>query len=151
MRIESRSTIICCAMLLISSVICAAGPRSLESDRAAIVALEHDWLDHLSDASILNRALADDFVHPVPQGMFLSKQEHIDWAIKHPYPATRKAEFEKLDVRVYGDTAIANGIVESTEAPSAKPRRSIFTDVFVYRSGRWQAVNAQENAIVEGQ
>jgi len=32
--------------------------------------------------------------------------------------------------------------------PSGKELdRTMFTDVFVYRDGRWQAVNGQENAV----
>jgi len=53
-------------------------------------------------------------------------------------------------VRVYGSTAIANGIVEASDSPEVKLRKTIFTDVFVYRDNRWQAVNAQENEIGNG-
>ena len=55
-----------------------------------------------------------------------------------------------IEVRVYGATAIANGIVETSDRPEAKLRKTIFTDVFVYRDNRWQAVNAQENEIDNG-
>ena len=57
------------------------------------------------------------------------------------------ARFDKLKVRAYGSTAIANGIVEASDSPEVKLRKTIFTDVFVYRDNRWQAVNAQENEI----
>jgi hypothetical protein len=40
--------------------------------------------------------------------------------------------------RVYGATAIAHGIVEASDSPEAKLRKTIFTDVFVYRDHRWQ-------------
>jgi len=127
-------------------------PRSqmADADRAAVVAVENDWLSHLSDGPSLNRILADDFMHPVPKGLFLKKQEHIQWAVEHPRPAGWRARFDKLEVRVYGATAIANGIVEASDSPEAKLRRTIFTDVFVYRDNRWQAVNAQENEIGNG-
>jgi hypothetical protein len=69
--------------------------------------------------------------------------------VKHPHPAGHKARFEKLEVRVYGETAIANRIVEASDGPDDKSKRTVFTDVFVYRAGRWQAVNAQENAMVQ--
>ena len=52
------------------------------------------------------------------------------------------------------NVGIVNGIVLTTDeqGPSrtgANPEveRSIFTDVFVRRNGRWEAVNAQENAV----
>jgi Domain of unknown function (DUF4440) len=127
----------------------ASDPGNIEASRAAIINLENDWLGHESDGPTLNRILADDFIHAVPQGIFLSKQQHIAWSVKHPSPAGHKARFEELDVRLYGETAIANGIVEASDAPDFKPKRTVFTDVFVYREGRWQAVNAQENAVAQ--
>ena len=121
--------------------------RKAGGDRAAIVALENDWLSHLSDGPSLDRILVEDFMHPVPQGLFLTKQEHTKWATEHRHPASWRAKFEKLEVRVYGAIAIAHGIVEASDGPDAKPRRTIFTDVFVYRDNHWKAVNAQENEI----
>jgi|SRR5579863_4897644 len=153
MRIKTTVVILGSVLLLIVSPLPAIGAsrdHNTETDRAAIVALENDWLGHISDGSTLDRILADDFVHPIPQGLLLSKQAHIDWAVKHPHPANRQASFEKLDVRVYGDAAIANGIVSIKEGSDTSAHRSIFTDVFVYRAERWQAVNAQENAISDG-
>ena len=70
--------------------------------------------------------------------------------MEHPRPAGWGARFDKLKVRVYGSTAIANGIVEASDSPEAKLRKTIFTDVFVYRDNRWEAVNAQENEIGNG-
>jgi Domain of unknown function (DUF4440) len=83
-------------------------------------------------------------VHPVAAGVFLTRAQHIDWAVRHPRPAGRRVRFETLTVRLYGDTAIAQGIVLNTNAAGADARRTIFTDVFVRRGGRWQAVSACE-------
>jgi hypothetical protein len=126
----------------------ASGQRRMEDDRQAIIKLEGDWLDHEYDRSTLERILADDFLHVVPVGVFLTKQQHIDWSVKHPREAGRRARFEKLDVRLYGNTAIARGIVRESDSEGKETGRSIFTDVFVYRGHEWQAVSAQENAVV---
>jgi hypothetical protein len=48
--------------------------RDADSDRKALVALEDGWL-HARDAGTLDRILADDFVHPVAPGLFLSKTD----------------------------------------------------------------------------
>jgi hypothetical protein len=37
---------------------------------------------------------------------------------------------------------IVNGVV--VEADTGSPHKTLFTDVFAYRDGRWQAINAQE-------
>jgi Domain of unknown function (DUF4440) len=122
--------------------------RDPDRDRKTIEKLEREWLNGESDRPTLERILAGEFVHPVSAGIFLTKQQHIDWSVQHPRPAGRKAHFEKLEVRLYGDTAIVTGIVDDTDSSGKDSRRSIFTDVFVYRTGEWQAVSAEENAIV---
>lgn len=136
------------ASALVACVALAApGTSSPAGAVRAVEALEHDWLDHVSDRATLERVLAADFVHVVPEAGFLSREQHIAWIVAHPRPAERRARFETLRVRVYGATAIATGIVLNTNSAGADARRSVFTDVFVLRNGRWQAVNAQENAL----
>jgi hypothetical protein len=58
---------------------------------------------------------------------------HIAWLVGHTPPPTRRAHFERLDVRVFGDTAVATGIA--------------FTDVFVRKDEGQQGVNAQESPV----
>jgi Domain of unknown function (DUF4440) len=137
---------------LLLSLLVSSGPlhfqaaRSAEQDRKALLSLEDEWL-HARDAATLERILADDFVHPVAQGVFLSKAEHIEWFTKHLPPMSRKTRFDHLQVRLYGDTAVVNGMVIATAESGKELDRSIFTDVFVFRDQRWQAVNAQENKV----
>jgi hypothetical protein len=50
-------------------------------------------------------------------------------------------------VRFYGDVAIVNGSVIATGNGGKELDRTMFTDVFILRQGRWQAVNGQENAV----
>lgn len=143
--------IVNCALL--TFLVCAAstslwsqGTRDPAKDREAIIALEQEWL-HASDAATLDRILASDFVHVIPVDHFLTKQEHIDWTVKHPEPKDRHTRFDKLNVRLYGDVGIVNGSVIATYASEKELDRTMFTDVFVYRDGRWQAVNGQENGV----
>jgi hypothetical protein len=124
-----------------------AKPRNVENDRRALMALEDEWLAKLRDSTTLERILAPDFQHVIESGAFLTKAQHIAWCVAHPLPATHKAHFEKLQVRFVGDIGIASGIVSSSEG-SARASRSVFTDVFAFRSGRWQAVHAQETRMV---
>ena len=138
------------SLLLTFSTHPAHTQRTPESDEQAIRTLEEQWL-HARDAATLDRILASDFVHPVAQGVFLTKAEHIDWYVKHLPPPTRKTRFDHLQVRIYADTAIANGIVIASDESGKETDRSLFTDVFVYREGRWQAVNAQENRVMARQ
>jgi len=136
------------AAAVILTMIASAGlllARDKQREAESLAAIEQAWLDGEYDRSALERILGDDFVHPVGAGVFLTKAQHIDFAVGHPPPSGRRARFDQLRTRVYGDVGIVTGIVVSTEA--GREDRTIFTDVFVRRHGHWQAVNAQENAV----
>ncbi|HZR04462.1 MAG TPA: nuclear transport factor 2 family protein [Candidatus Udaeobacter sp.] len=124
----------------------AASQRSAESDRQALIAIENEWLT-AHDAPTLERILAADFVHPVPSGDFLTRAQHIEWVTKHPPAANLKSRFDRLDVRLYGDVGIANGSVVTRDENGKEIGRNVFTDVFLFRDGRWQAINGQETEV----
>lgn len=120
--------------------------RSAARDRQTLIDLENEWLN-ANDAQTLDRILASDFVHPVFTGDFLTKAQHIDWFTTHPRPANLKPRFERLDIRLYGDVGIANGTVMMSDENGKETGRNVFTDVFAYRDGRWQAINGQETDV----
>jgi ketosteroid isomerase-like protein len=132
-------------MMIVLTVQAAA--RTADSDRAAIIALENEWLKNLHNAPVLERILAPDFLHPVATGDVLTKSEHIQFASKHVPVSDSAKHFEDLQVRLYGDVAIVTGVVVSRNTSENKNSKTVFTDVFVYRRDRWQAVNAQENIV----
>jgi len=123
-----------------------AGGTGPGADRDALLSIENEWLAGEHDRETLRRVLADDFVHPVSAGVFLTKDQHIEWAVQHPPPPGRHQRFDQVRARVYGDTGIVTGIVTAS-GPTNSEDRTIFTDVFVRREGRWQAVSAQETAV----
>jgi hypothetical protein len=119
-----------------------------EQDRQALIALEHTWLKGEHDTAVLDLILASDFIHPVVTGDFLTKEQHIYYSSRHlPPRANLKKHFGNLIVRVYGDVGIVNGIVVTSDERGKDVNRTIFTDVFAYHDGRWQAINAQENKV----
>ena len=125
--------------------------RAQRADSAAVVALEHEWLAAQSDSATLERILAPDFVHQLASGDAITKRQHIGFVVAHPSPSGIERTFERLEVRLYGATAIATGIVRASTPPTSgatAARRTVFTDVFVKRDGRWQAVSAQETTIL---
>lgn len=120
--------------------------RQARADSAAIVALEHTWLQ-ASDTAVLAKILAPDFVHIVPGGHSLTRAEHLAWVATHPHRSDVRRRFAALGVRLYGSVAIANGVVIASDTTGHELGRTAFTDVFVQRSGRWRAVNAQEDIV----
>jgi len=153
MRLQ-RVLLVCAALAAFAIAVSSASSlaqsrtpaRTAEGDRRALIALENEWLAHERDSATLERILAPDFVHAVAPGRFLTKEQHISWSAQHPLPANHSAHFEKLRVRLYGDVGIASGIVASGDGDK-NDSRSLFTDVFAFRNGRWRAVHAQETSI----
>jgi len=121
-----------------------AEPRAAQDkSEQAIRDLEQRWLENEDDPSALTTILADDFVHALPMG-FIGKQEQLNLLRKQHQTSRSTRHFGELRVRLYGTTAIANGLVVDTQEGTASVRKTVFTDVFVQRHGTWQAVNAQE-------
>ena len=140
------SAIVLCAWATGSPVL-AQSPSPDNQDQAALIALENEWLANLHNPTVLEKILASDFVHPLPTGDFVTKAQHIQFSSTHLPPPNRKQRFDQMRVRVYGDVGIVNGIVLTTDEQGREAERTIFTDVFVRRNRRWEAVNAQENAV----
>ncbi len=118
-----------------------------DADRAKreLLALEQKWLQAEDDPAAQEQILAHDFVHVLPSGM-ISKKDQIDFLRSRKRPADElQRHFEQLKVRIYGTSGIVNGIVVATDKSRAPVRKTVFTDVFAYRNGKWQAVNSQEN------
>jgi hypothetical protein len=119
--------------------------RDTEKAKRELLALEQKWLQAEADPATQEQILADDFVHVLPSGM-ISKKDQIAYLRSKKQSADQlQRHFEQLKVRIYGKAGIANGIVVATDKSGAPVHRTVFTDVFAYRNGRWQAVNSQEN------
>lgn len=111
------------------------------------MALEDEWLANARTPATLERILAPDFLHVIESGAFLTKDQHIAWCAKNPLPANHRSHFEKLQVHMYDKVGIATGIIASSVG-NGKVSRTVFTNVFAFRNGRWQAVHAQETRMV---
>ena len=115
--------------------------------REVLLRLESRWLA-AHDSSTLSRILAPDFLHPVATGDFLDRRQHIAWVVAHPPDSTIDRRLDGMRVRFYGATAVVTGTVVRSRSGS-ELGRNVFTDVFVKRDGRWQAVSAEETMVEE--
>jgi hypothetical protein len=142
MRLWDR--VIGCALLPLAVLSChlSREPRSADKSKQELLSLENRWLQVENDPVALEDILAPDFLHVVPGGI-ITKDQHLRFLREHPALSQRSEKrFEDLHVRVYGEAGIVTGaVIETTEHGES---RTLFTDVFAYRDGKWQAVNAQE-------
>jgi ketosteroid isomerase-like protein len=114
-----------------------------------LIGLERAWgAAYLRrDTDALQRVLADDFTSTDALGTVSDKARYIMASVKAPATFSLASEFELDDVkvRVYADVAVVTGRAtdkgwDRGPNPSGRYR---FTDVFVRRQGRWQAVASQ--------
>ena len=133
-------------------------PPANERTAAALMKVEHEWLDalHRRDVRTLQRILAAEFIDNYYLGQEVTRSKYLAYfaqPLTHPAPAVSQ-HFEDTKVRFLanGYVAIVTGVVITeavrSTAPSVSGANSIhhsrFTDVFVWRDSRWQAVTAQE-------
>ncbi len=117
-------------------------------DSSGAASVEQEWLSHEHEPAPLEHILAPDFLHALGSGQFITKAQHIGYVAQHPANPGFRAHFERLDVRIVNGVAVATGIVAARDSAAATTdRRTVFTDVFACRDGRWQAVSAQETPI----
>lgn len=112
----------------------------------AIQELEVKWLDALvrRDQAAMAEILAPEFHDTTMTGEVRDREQALA-AVNNPIRPDLTRSFGRLEVQPYeGKFAVARGImmVSGKNIPLA---RVAFTDVFVLRDGKWQAVAAQEN------
>lgn len=143
------------ATIALSTTAFAQGTRSAKvpgaaaaRNKAEIVQLEKTWLHALQTHNVaeIERILAPDFVRPAPgSGTFITRSEMLAFLRTHPEPRAQGVRFQQMNVTLYGSASIARGILTATNSQGRVVRKTLFTDVFLRRDGRWQAVSAQEN------
>jgi len=119
-----------------------------------LLQLERDWeqAGAKNDQAALDRILAPEFVGTDSDGVLLTKAQQ-DSARK---AGTRRATTftqEDYKVHVFGDAAVVTGRSTLVGVRDGKPinERSRWTDFFVRRNGRWQAVASQTTRIAKSE
>jgi len=151
---ESLSVFVMIPAILSASLLGQKGPekatdREVEQAKAAVAHLEEEWLNGLNKADVnaIAEVLADDFTRPDPNsGQFVNKADLLHFYRLHLSPqGSDQRRIEDMTVSLYGATALARGVLTTTDSHGRVIRKLLFTDVFVRRSGKWEAVSAQEN------
>ena len=107
--------------------------------------IENEWweADKNKDTKALGRILADDWFYLGPQGTMTKSQELAEAEKRDEN--IESVSLMDMKVRVYGDVAIVTmrEHENSTKKSTDSSGDFLYTDVFVKRQGRWQAVNSQ--------
>lgn len=111
--------------------------------RADVAQLEQRWLADIADGnrSDLSMILADDYRDIDWRGRPRNRTELL--AGLHQ-PPTSTQRITDLQVRVWGDAAVATGINHVQSTTRGRSVEVSFTDVFARIDGHWRAVSSQE-------
>jgi uncharacterized protein DUF4440 len=134
-------------LLLSSSAYCATCPTGQAKDEAALVQIEHTWVQvaEKHDSAVLLCLLAEEFEEADFDGSLINLSTMLVNSMKSD---NGHSDLVDLHVHVYGGVAYVRGIgVNSNNGrPAGKTR---FTDIFVYRDGRRQCVAGHESRFPE--
>ena len=121
----------------------AVSAQPAEDVTALITKLEHEWVTAIvsKDTAALERLLGDDFSGTSADAHSYTKTMAIN-ELKSSKYAVAAMNLDEIAVNEYGDVAVAFTSQEEKSTYGGKNTSGHyhFTDVWVKRDGRWQAV-----------
>jgi len=126
----------------------ASCPAPQPRDASALVHLEQNWAQALEvhDADAVGCILAEEFQDADPNGKLHGRAETLA-QIPHRRPG--KNILSELDPHVFGDFGYIRGLATLVDGQGKTVAQVRFTDIYVYRDQRWQAVAGQESLLSE--
>jgi ketosteroid isomerase-like protein len=126
----------------------AGCPQGQMKEPTALEQAEQTWAQALEqrDAATLGCLLADEFEDADPSGKLTDRAATLAGV------ATRRAghnELSELKAHVHGDVGYIRGKATAIDGQGKVVARVRFTDIYVYREGRWQCVAAHESLMAE--
>jgi ketosteroid isomerase-like protein len=137
--------------LVCSSLVVAQGTTKSKGAQAGGVEqqlkqMEDDWqkATRTKDVAALKRIIADDWVATDDHGKILNREQYLSQTTSNT-DVIQSNENTDMQVRFYGSTAVVTGGLteKGTRNGTAYLDTYRWTDVFVKRSGHWQAVVSQ--------
>jgi len=133
------------SLLGLLSVWSTAWPQAQQTNAGtekAVAALENTWLQSqkTNNPDLLAPLLAERFVNTGVDGKVTNKAQTLEQAKARKYAS---ADYENVQVTVFGDTAIATGGFKGTGTEAGKPfnDHERWTDTWVKMpDGKWQCV-----------
>jgi ketosteroid isomerase-like protein len=123
-------------------------PASQAKDNDTLIHIEQTWAHALEqrDSATLDCILADEFEDAGPDGMLTNRATTLAKASEH---SAMHHDLTDLHAHVQGDFGYIRGLATAKNAEGKVVVRVRFTDVYVYREGRWQCVAGHESMLTE--
>jgi Domain of unknown function (DUF4440) len=123
-------------------------PRGQAREEKALVQLEEKWAKALDqhDSQVISCLLADEFQDADVNGAVHDRNDALGRVAR---PRQGSNRLEEMHAHIYGHAGFVRGINRVLD-PSGRVLATVrFTDIFVYRDTRWQAVAGQETLVTD--
>jgi ketosteroid isomerase-like protein len=119
-------------------------PKAQRKDPATLIQIEQLWVQAAEhqDKAALNCILADEFEEAEFDGSLIGRQAMLASADR---PSTVHFELSDMHAHLYGNSAYVRGVGGTRSADGKFHAKNRFTDIFVYRDGRWQCMAGHES------
>jgi hypothetical protein len=126
-------------------------PVGQAKDGSVLIQMERSWARALEqrDAATLGCILADEFQDVGAGGKLTDRATTLAKAGTPSPGLAPHHELSELQPQVQGEFGYIRGMATAVDAQGKVLARVRFTDVYVYRNGRWQCVAGQETMIKE--
>jgi len=124
---------------------CVTVPTPIQArDGNALIEAEQIWARSLEqrDTATLGCILADEFEDAGPDGKLTDRATTMAKAAEH---RAVHHELSDLHPHVEGDFGYIRGLAAAIDAQGKTVAKVRFTDVYVYRAGRWQCAAGHES------
>jgi ketosteroid isomerase-like protein len=137
-----------CLIILPLSAWAADCPKNQPKTEATLIDLEKNWAAALSrkDVDAVGCMLATEFEDADVDGSLHLRQETLQ---RIPQRKPGVNQLSELRAYVGGNLAYTRGLATLVDEAGNVKARVRFTDVFIYRDGRWQALAGQESLLGE--
>jgi hypothetical protein len=135
-----------------SNVAATAAQRPSDADSEAYMRkAEADWAEVAARAmpGLMERILADDYVGVNSDNAVRDKGKMIAQAAEPRSGKFVSSTLEYVNYRHFGDTVLAQGQEAVHRKDGGPDLRLIWTDVWMWRDGKWQIVASQDNVLGE--
>jgi ketosteroid isomerase-like protein len=121
-------------------------PKDQPKTEAALIELEQNWAAALSrkDVDVVACMLATEFEDADVDGSLHTRIETLE-RIPHKKPGVN--HLSEMRAHMEGDSGFTRGLATLVDGSGKVVARVRFTDIFVYRGGRWQALAGQESLL----
>jgi hypothetical protein len=134
-------------ILLISPLAVADScPTGQAKDGNALMQIERTWAQALNqrNTSALSCILAEEFEDAGPAGTLTDRATTLRKAAQH---SAVHHQLSDLQAKIQGDSGYIRGLAMAINPQGKVVARVRFTDIYVFRDGRWQCVAGHESIL----